>query len=66
MISKTLEGVVNDPMCINTGNYGLRCNEIDFLRNISKKDLFAAIAGAYNYGFIRGKRAAEAGRSKKK
>ena len=60
MISKTLEGVVNDPMCINTGNYGLRCDEIGFLLDISKKDPFAAITGAYNYGLIRGKRAAEA------
>ena len=52
MISKTLERVVNDPMCIDTGNYGLRCDEIGFLLDISKKDPFAAITRAYNYGDV--------------
>ena len=67
MISKTLERVVNDSKYAQEDRgYLLRASEMFFLLGVSSDDELKAIINAYQYGFIRGKRAAEAGRSKKK
>ena len=66
MISKTLERVIYDPERAKIKGYDMALAEISFLEDRYKSDRAGTILRIYMYGFVRGKRAAEAGRSKKK